>query len=252
MIGVVASSHAPAAAWVPTDLSTLVGWWDATSSGSFTYSNGDDPGDPGNKYVSKWDDLSGAGNHATGNANRGYHPKRSATINSLPAIDFSPGYIAAGKSLGVAGLLGTELKPMTGLCVVRMPGTLADKIIFGSSGATVTIRVLSSGGLDLLVPTVGTIGSTSSGVVTGGGEYLIDWSYGSSGEYTIYVDGSPAASGTNNRTPSSGASAALGAGNNTSYGGFAGVIGEMIVCDQVLSSGDRSDARSYLTSKWGL
>ena len=131
-LGTVAS-HRSGSTAPPIPTSGLAGWWDAANSASFTYSNGNDPGNPPNTYVSQWRDLSGNNHHADGDANTGYHPKRNVTINGLPAVDYSMGYVGVTKSLHITTLSNLLTKPSTYFAVVRPPspiggGALSDQV----------------------------------------------------------------------------------------------------------------------------
>ena len=128
-VGLMADSYtAPSGGWTPASLgASLECWFDATNAGSFTYSDGNDPGVPANTYVSQWRDLSGKANHANGNANKGYHPKRNVTINGLSAVDFSTGYVGVLKGLLIDTYLGNETKPSSYFLVVRIPARLHDR-----------------------------------------------------------------------------------------------------------------------------
>ena len=67
--------------WTPLDLTSLVGWWDASDTATITSSGG---------AVSQWDDKSGNGNHLVQATSALQPTTGTRTINSLNAIDFIP------------------------------------------------------------------------------------------------------------------------------------------------------------------
>jgi len=253
-IGSLASAVVIAApAPMPPITAGLIGFWDATYDAGFTYSTGGDPAPPPNTYVAQWNDLSGTGRHALGNANAGFHPKRNATINGLKAVDFSTGYVAQLKSLRVSGMIGTDLYPCTCFAVVRFPATIVNNgVIAGSSTQSITLRATSTGQVQVIIGGVGGPAASAAGVVAANGLYLIDWSHTSvAPQFNITVNATSVVSGTNTSVPTAAGTWALGAQNDSANLAFGGIIGEVLAYNVLLNSTDRTTVRNYLKAKWG-
>lgn len=253
-VGIMADTY-NAPQGFPITFPGIYGWWDGTWDPGFIYSNGTDPSNPQQLYVSYWADLSGRGNHANGNANAAYHPRRNVTINGLKALDFSlGGYNPVGKGLALPTILGPAMKPMTGYIVVRMGSSIVNNgVIFGSRGQAFTLRTFSSGAVDLVIPGQVDIVSSAAGTVVANGLYLIDWSWDAAdGTTTIYVNGVSVVTPTvATNTPNPSATYGLGSSDGTNNVCFAGQIGEAAVCNIVSAAADRQAMRNYLKARWG-
>ena len=241
----------PPAPVAPFPTAGLHGWYDATDDASFTYSNGNDPGNPPLTYVSQWNDLSGKANHQVGSANSGYHPKRNVTINGLKALDYLPGYINVEKGLVIPTLDSLKSKPSTYSVVLRMPATLVHGGVIAGGNAAYTIRTFSDGSLDLVLPGISQVngGRTAAGIVKPLMTYVISTSYSLSGDYWVRVNGVEVLRGTNNHTPVTGYPLCVNAGSETG-GGSQGYCGEAVIYDRVLSLAEIEEVEDYLIEKW--
>ena len=235
---------------MPIPSTGLLAWFDPTVDSAFTYSNGNDGANPGNTYVSKWNDLSGLNNHAVGNGNAGYHPKRNVTINGLKAVDYSQGAVAVYKALGIPTIPYEKTKPVSYFFVTRIPSAiLADSQFNGANGTAVGLRIKSNGALEFIAPGVAQWGTTAAGVVAASGTYLIGATYSPTGVYSIRVNGSVVSSGTANYSMGTGGVTGLGSVTDNT-GSFAGYLAEYIMYDRVLTAQEITDTETYLTSKW--
>jgi hypothetical protein len=246
-VGITADAYnRPGPTWTPAHVAGMVGWWDATYSPGFLYSTGNDPAAPPEVYVSQWGDRSGQGRHAVGIDNPGYHPKRNVTINGLPAVDFSTGYIAVTKYLTIPAFTTSQTKPMTGAMVVTFPANTADGwYMFGGDGGLV-IRVGTALTLNLVVPGVSEIGKSPDGTVVPGETAVVSWSWDAAGVWWIRKNGVLVASGTSATAVAGTAPVAIGSNNSQI------TIGEILAFTVALSPFDVAMIEQYLIDKWGL
>lgn len=104
--------------------------------------------------------------------------------------------------------------------------------------------------LRLVVPGVAAIGNGGT-TLTSGTAYLLDANEDSQGNYQVYVDGVLDGSGVGANTNPAQVSIRFGV-RGTTDNRFSGDLHEFLVYGRVLSAGEQTAVRNYLTAKWGL
>jgi hypothetical protein len=235
-------------AWTPADLGAdLVGWYDASDSGTLTLSGSE---------VTQWDDKSGGG-YDLSQGTSARRPIYGATSfnSSYPGLTFNTSSLATGVG-AFAGFNTITSFSVFFVCTVTSGIAGGGRLISLSrnndfdytdardfmiywSGGTYTITTYRAAGLSSISMSAdnpSAVGSICDGV-----------------NNTMYIDnsaGSPV-----------GVTATVGDGSDTLRIGEAvmlsseywkGVISEVVLVKKALDSTERSDLQSYFAAKWGL
>jgi hypothetical protein len=232
----------------PSDISGLVGWWDASDSGTITSSNGD---------VSQWDDKSASGLNVS-NAGSNVPQTGINTLNSLNVFSFDSGdrldvtpvtkicnsafsIFTVFRKTGANASSGFEAHPFA------MSSGFVGRPFTGWSNSATTSRYY--------IGTSSSTGFASLRSATSWGIWTLT-AQDTSGSALLSqrVDGAFDHSAT--LTPSGGWSTASQRVTIASRddGGvqLRGDIAEIVVYDTLLSAGDISDVETYLNTKWAV
>lgn len=225
----------------------LIGWWDASNTGSLTLSGAD---------VTQWSDLSGNGEHVT-QSNTGRYPQYSATgfDSAYPGLTFSDDYLICNSFACVSD------NTITAVAVATMTsGAASSGRLVGYTGPTATTDFGFSTKSGILIARNGSAQSVFGyrdanlgvGTVTYSTPHAIISQFDGT-NHTMYIDnvaGTPVAH-TNNFE--AGGILIFGTGYNsapeTSYWG--GVVAEVFIVNRALTSQERTDIAAYF-AKWGL
>lgn len=242
MSGFVQSGRFSTAAWTPLSLgSTMKLWLDADDAATFTYSSG--------VVVSQWNDKSGNNNHAA-QATVGRQPTRStAQINGKAAVRFPGGSahyfeianFASGFTAGEVFLVfKTDADPASG----SNPSGLWQ---FTSDTANAHVPFTDGNVYDHW----GTTARKSTGNPTAS---FTSWRLynvrSASGAWSNHIDGTQHYSTATNTVGFGSAAHLLGAGPVAFF--LVGYIAAVIICDTVLSSGDRTSLHTWAATEYGL
>lgn len=236
--------------WQPTDLSSLIGWWDASDETTVleTTTAG---------RVKTWNDKSGNGNHVTvaGSANE---PKTgNNTINGLNVIDFGDGGAHYLDPVGdrTGSIAAVDARDISIHIVGR-------RSVTDSQGGILSLK--QSVGSDFIATDFNTTGNSYFPENTGGGtSYLIDtpstFTNGTAFLFGMNANGDDMKyynAGTEIIATGAGASANHFDGfvmgyRDSSSRLWIGDIAEIIVANAV-STADRQNIEGYLSDKWGV
>jgi hypothetical protein len=231
--------------WTPADLGAdLLGWWDASNSGSLTLSGAD---------VTGWNDLSGSGNHLTqGTATR--YPQYSATSfnSSYPGLTFDGSNDVLLKS-SAAGTTGNIL---CCFAVARLDsGGASSGRLFSYALSSDDYQSVTTG--ILLARNVATEALFAYRNNSALGTKAI--TYGSNFRAASILDGSNNTIYVNNVASTSVASTGSFGNTDTTMRignsfanneGWKGTIAEVFICKVVPS--DLTAIDNYFKAKWGL
>ena len=221
----------PSGAFTPTSLAGIEVWLDATDASTIT--------DAGAGAVSQWDDKSGQDNHAyqsnaTARPTTGTH-----TINSLNALDFTQ---VTTQFLHLTNdIISTGY---TVFVVVAVDVDVAvDGVLGGSTAGAFSIRTNTTNTVRVFKQGDSTLVTSSTGLTTAGDVISVTsdpagseiWFNGVS-EDTDVTD--PGYTEALNRIGKSGGPS------------LEGRIGEVLVYNRALSSGERALVDDYLVDKW--
>jgi hypothetical protein len=245
---------AAASAFVPTDISGLQLWLDATT-GLFDATTGGSAATTDASAVARWEDQSGNAYHVT-QSDSGRRPiLKTNQQNGLNVLRFDGAsngqYLFGASNFSISG--GTNRSVFT--VFKRDDANLRNMIAWGS-GATGALNAYTP---EYFLRFAGTTkGYTNQGT---NGSWTI-WSVIADGstlnDYDAYFDGGGVATanatlstGTTINTTSSalyvGTSATGPASNNLD-----GDLAEVLIYDSALSTSDREAVRDYLNAKWAV
>lgn len=224
-------------AWTPASLPNLVGWWDASNTGSLTTETGG--------RVTQWNDLSGSGNHLTAaSASTARPTSGTRTINSLNVLDFD-GSANAMEATGVSAIPANR----TYLAVILFDTSTGTICAGGSSSVVGFDWDLNSGKQRIVKQNIAVIALSTSTLSTATA-YKIGASRVDGGSWALYTAGAADGSGTVATTWGATADH-LVVGRNGGGTFLNGVLGELVACDAILSSTDLASFWTYC-AKWGL
>jgi len=248
--------------WVPSDLTSLVLWldasdggtvYDATSGGSLVTSH--------NTQVKRWEDKSGNGHHATQNNANG--PKRqttSGTLNNLPVMKF---IIASNSLLTIPDAASFRTYPLIVYSVIRTSQTDTNKGVIGKWGTAGQREwVLQHNDAAAAKPIAAVRNSADSAnfaatgastIHNGAGRLLGTTLNPPSGDIDLWIDGvSVATAAVTSSNGNSTTSVAVGSYQlSSSTNGLTGDIAEIVIANTSTAS-DREKVEGYLAHKWGL
>ena len=238
----------PNTPWLPTDLSSLYGWWDASDTS--TIQEADNAG-----RVSQWNDKSAQANHLLQTTPNNQPDTGTTTINGLNSIAFG---VTAAHFLSPNGALTGTLSEVDAQdisihVIFRQSNT-------NSSGALISLK--STNGSDSLLPNFSTTNRYYGPNNTGSSYRIINPSpfdkstthllgfEGNATDISLYKNGA--------LQTSEGAAAGSNFFNRFVLGYRAsasqlwrGEIGEIIISN-ALNTADRQAVEGYLTNKWGI
>lgn len=230
MIGVVASSYAPAVAgWAPTDIAGCQLWLDADDAATFTYSSG--------VVVSQWDDKSGNGRHVS-QGTVANQPSRNGTQNGRTTVVFD------GTNDVLAGANQSAQASQTWFFVMQDTGTQFQSGQFCRWG-NIRFDRNNDASETLTFSKIGVV-NHATGQAIGSAWNVWTWSIATN-VMTLYKDGASLYTSGSNAINTS--SAAFTVGAASSY--FRGEMAEVIVYSTALSGTDRQAVEDYLSAKWG-
>ena len=247
--GLTSNIGGNAAAFAPTDLSSLIGWWDASDSDTVkqTTTSG---------RVKTWQDKSGNSNDMTvaGSANE---PVTDATtINGLNTINFEGGvYYLDPVGDRTGSIAAIDARDISIHVVAR-------RAVGGTQGAVICLK--NTTGSDFIATSYINTGNAYFPENTGGStSYLIDnpTTYPIASSYLLGMNADASNmkyydAGVEIAATGSGASAnhfdrLLFGYRNGSLRNWDGDIAEVIIAN-ALSDADRFAVEGYLSAKWGV
>lgn len=224
MLSLLAAAGA-AAAWSPSSLTSLAGWWDSDDASTFTYSSG--------VVVSQWNDKSGNARHFT-QSTVANQPSRNGTQNgrTTVAFDGSNDYMDTGSF--------TVSQPFTVLFVAK--GRTGNHGLLGSVGGSLQMFDDTA---NFKMEANGT--SATAFARTTSWCSLIFVFNGSSS--IAYKDGTASSTLTVGTT---GTTTGLRTGERGLAAGwyFGAEIAEVVVMGAAISASERTEWQSYVVSKW--
>lgn len=242
--------------WSPTDLTNLVGWWDADSITGLSDTDA----------VSTWSDNSSSGwNASSSGGNRPTY--RTNILNGKPIVRFSgSNHLSLGSINLFRNVGGGTIYAITKDAAI----TTLSGVFQGSTPSSVARLALQSGGggagnndkfrasgrrLDAnsLQDAVSTQQVTTNWTMVG---CVANWQ---GTDLSLFVDGvvdgqnaSFQTSGNTSDTASSATATCIGSTNTSNANGFNGDIAEIVVTHNAISTSDRQKLEGYLAWKWRL
>jgi hypothetical protein len=163
--------------------------------------------------------------------------------NGLPVVRF-------GASSHLDGTVSRTLKPCTIFVAMKWGAVGGTRVVIGNVAGNGAMNYRqSSSKQNMLSEALVNIASSTSNVVTTPAVY--DASYGSAGAWLFGLNGTDDGSGTNDQTISA-AVVCIGARDSGNEILGSGDVYEILIYDNLVSSGDRTAIRDYLTAKWGI
>ncbi len=221
----------------PSSISGLALWLDPSDATTVTESSGE---------VSRIDDKSGNSHYASQGTAGKYPLINSATINSLPVLNFdgTDDFLSFD-----SGIYSINTQDATVFVVMQDTNTSGTReIIYGKNFASTSyVRIRSA-----LNTVQGYFGSNNNtNVRTGDKNNARVFMMTSDNEkLNVFSDGRPSYYVPNSNGVGNLTSLILGGDGSSSY--FKGNIGEIIIYNRVLSVQERNSISSYLGTKWGI
>jgi len=223
----------PTEPFVPTDISELKGWWDASDSDTITKD--------GSNRVSQWDDK--AGTYDWVQATGGKQPLwKSSDQNSLDTIDFS-----GSRYMTVTG--ETLTQPTTYCMALLLPNndSTVDVIYrFGLAAYNIFRKTATDDQFESVNTTA--LSFTETGLAD-------TWK-----STACTANGASSSLLMNNTSKASGDSGTVSANNSwwlsvnaNNFNGWGDTtFGELIVYEKLLDSAELASVNTYLVNKWGI
>lgn len=237
---------APPSAFVPTDISGLSLWLDASDTATITQSGG---------AVSQWNDKSGNSNHVTQGTALNQPITGTRTINSLNALDFRP--VATDSAFAIPSGLGTTFGTSTHtIFIIGQSDTTGNQyqaLIAGESSGNANRFYLGNFGSNgYLAFRAGSTAELLSTTTADLNPHIYTMRKDSSAQTLIgNLDGTQLVSGA--MTNLAIVSAAIGNFNSTTMEqGWNGMAAEYIIYNSILSTTDLNRVGNYLATKWGI
>lgn len=239
--------------WLPSDLSTLAGWWDASDSATlFNATSGGSLPSDGQK-IHRWEDKSGDANHMTQSTDALRPIRQTAELNGLDVAEGSSFSMKTGSQP-----FGATLTEFTVMVAFKTTATLADDVLFRPASG-IQLATASDGRLLFdCAPGGDSRAQFGSGTLSGGTPYIVGGDYkGSSDRCRAWRNGSSGTDAPSNEVPAeisigSSVTALIGDSDATSAYNAAGQLGEIVFCTSLLSDSEREKLEGYLAHKWGL
>jgi hypothetical protein len=224
---------APAASFVPTDVTGCILWLDASNAGSITEAGG---------AVSQWDDLSGVGNHATQGTGANQPTTGTRTQNGLNVIDFD------GSNDSLACAVSASDRTQSVFAVVladsNPPAQRAFVGATGNFGRDIDTR---DARLTVERANVGILAQHGGATAAHSTPYI----------FSVILSATAAQLGQNATYESDSNSDTMGSvttqiGRGAQASAWDGWIAEVLIYDNTISDGDRDTIYTYLSDKWGI
>jgi hypothetical protein len=227
----------------PLRIGGLLGWWDATDSSTITIDTG----------VTEWRDKSGLGQKFSQTTGANQPSLNNTGLGGKPALSFNGS--SSWMDLGTNNLGGNTLRAEAGnpLCYYM--------VCRSASGAAVVKTLLGKGNawLQLAQITTSVWASINASPVSGpampantDGLLRVELTSGTSGTQSFNSNTDARASVGTTATPAE--NVLLGtrdqAGSLIQF--WLGFIGEILVYNKAISSGERAALLKYFNTKWGL
>lgn len=215
----------------PDDIAGLLAWFKAADLSALA--NGD--------AVNLWADAAGANDLIAGPGTSNAPLYATAGINGHPAVHF----VQASDQLMKGPAALASVKPFTYFAVVKATDFDEYGRLLKGNGADIELRLNQTTGY----PDLGKAGTAGIGTATSGPTAAVGavvcCRYDGSGNYSFFINGTAAGSGTADQT-FAGASTEAQIG-----GGLDGYIGEWMIYSAALSPTDRQAVEDYLAAAWG-
>ncbi len=228
----------PPPAFLPSDLSGLVEWLDASNAGSITSSGG---------LVSQWNDLSGTGNNVTQASGSNQPTTGTTTQNGLNVIVNSA---TTGFDMP-SGLYTIPAGDNTVFVVYQSSDTTNNRNILSGTNGTGRWRIaLNNGGAGNFIGTNSATGVNST--LTGGNNtnvHVVELlRNGATATATLDSTVGTGAAATNT-TPTA---LRLGSFATTFTTGLTGWMAEVVIYNRALNSTEEAQVKTYLKTKWNF
>jgi hypothetical protein len=217
--------------FVPTDITELKLWLDASDLTTITESSGN---------VSQWDDKSGEGNHLSQATSTNQPGTGNNTKNGLNVLDHDgTEYLARATFVN-----GALTQPNTIFCVCKVPLSNANYVLDGGGVSTRHAIFTSSGNYGIYAGAV----LNSSATETGGNWVLL----------TLLADTTTSELWENQTSLATGDIGTQNLNGLVVYGRYTGTglstgdVAEVIIYNKELTSGEISDVETYLSDKWDV
>ncbi len=237
--GFAPAQGAGSAAFVPTDISGLAAWYDASVIGTLWQDSGrTTPVTTLDHPIGAWDDRSGNARHLT-QGTAGNKPRyKTSVFGSLSGVDFVTDDFLKSS-------LFTVNQPDTIFMVLDVD-TVTDAIMFDAPfGGTRQVLLMSAA--DWLHYATNSVGG---GAPDTNPHILISTMTGASSK--LRVDGGADVSGAANPGTNALGGVQLGIETNGAALPFDGRIAEVLVYDSALSTANIDRVGNYLGTKWGI
>jgi hypothetical protein len=237
------------AAFAPSDVAGLTGWWDASDTGTVVVSGTD---------VTQWDDKSGNAHHIV--------PVQSNP--AVPATSAFPAYVTGAmngqaivqtdwtsmEALGlpdIAAVGGSAVRSV--FVVARNVDNLAGYLTLGENSSTNFRRWTVRNDAGFLRLEIQGAGITSALALAAGGNVVGAINAGTMlGDNTVYVDGIAEALTGTSVLDTATSHSYIGRQLATSGSGGGMEVAEVVLYAAALSQSDREKVEGYLAHKWGL
>lgn len=241
----------------PDTVTGLVGWWDPSDSATITTSGGD---------VTDMTNKASGASAASDFAGDSPDPSQG-TINSLDALSFFTGEAMSHDDAAAETNFGTG--SFTISIVIETSQTIRG-VLWGKGDTTgprvrIDINASSSGDAFVFVDDdTNTVNITDGSGINDGSPHMITmWVDRTNDIMRLYVDGVQQGSDADISSVTGTLSASGGdadrqllgaatAGATAVQNGYNGLMGEVLVYDNALSSSDLTTIHDYLSSKWGI
>ena len=224
----------------PTSIAGLQLWLDASDTATITSSAG---------LVSQWNDKSGNTNHATQGTGANKPTTNSRTINSKNVLDFDGTLDFFNLTTGLNSSSG-----QTFFIVFSNDNVTLTRPLIGSNDTVAgpLVRTSTANSFGLVRPGVAVL-LAGSPAISNSTSYIGVANYSTSG-MDLYINGVSYGTSASSTTFTNGSTwiGASGAAGATPFSYLDGVIAEIVVYANNLSTTDKNSVGNYLASKWGI
>jgi hypothetical protein len=230
--------------WTPSDLTTVVGWYDASDSETITQSAG---------AVSVWEDKSSQAAHLGQNTPTLQPRTDAAAINGLPVVKFDG---SNDTMVSSSNPYAPTISDAMVIAVHRVDGTQQGTLfnISGTSNNTGRWQAHAPYGstfyFDAGAASGGARMSAPYGVATGDSVLLCVYSSSTQNIQQVHKNGAFFKGDSTGQDTSTAGNITVGSGVATQYQNTS--IGEILMLRGVVSPEERQSLEGYLAHKWGL
>ncbi len=233
--------YVAAGGFLPTDIASLVSWYDADDiSTLWTDSARTDQVDANDDVIGSWDDKSGNGNHLLQATTSKKPTYKTNTLNSKPTI------LGDGVDDSLRDAF-TFAQPAHIFIIARQNTWTADDTLLDGYGNN-KMRLFQNGTTPDIEQYAGSFGGKDSNM-TLATFFLVEAFY--SGASSFIKVGDNTATSTNPGTTSPDGLVLFSRGLGTSNYSDAN-IAEVVACSAELTGSDLTDLRSYFNTQWGV